>query len=570
MGLTTSALQIGRSALLSYQSALQIAGNNIANVGNPDYTRQSAALVALPGQPGTTYSLGNGVTLGAIRRNISEAVEARLRLAVSDRASADAERSGLLRLESAINLLGDTNLGTQIESFFNAFAALQNSPDDLAARQLVITQGQRISEAVRRQRSDFLAIRDDAITEIENVVVRADAIASEIAALNVQIVAAEAGAGSPSGPLRDQRDALLRELADVLPVTVREQPSGAINVYIGSEPLVQAGTSAGLETERTTDANGFATIEVRFKSNRHLVSLSSGRLEGLAVTLDQHSTTQLLRLDQVAQAIIREVNRVHASGQGLRGFASLTGAGRVADANVALNSAAAGLAFPPRSGTFFIDVKDPTSGAVTRTQIHVDLDGIGAPDTTLGSLAADISANVPGVTATVQPDGTLRLTASGGATFTFADDTSDVLAALGLNTFFTGADSTDVAVNPLIASNPDFVASALTGLPGDGDNAGRLAGIVSKALDALGGASIAEFQNASATIQAVGSSAAGNALTASEAILSSLQAQREGVAGVNLDEETVRLITYQRGFQGAARYLTVVDEMLQTLLGLVR
>ena len=49
MGLLTSSLQIGRSALLSYQAALQVVGNNMANAGNPEFTRQTAVLEAIPG-----------------------------------------------------------------------------------------------------------------------------------------------------------------------------------------------------------------------------------------------------------------------------------------------------------------------------------------------------------------------------------------------------------------------------------------------------------------------------------------------------------------------------------------
>ena len=58
----------------------------------------------------------------------------------------------------------------------------------------------------------------------------------------------------------------------------------------------------------------------------------------------------------------------------------------------ALNTAAAGLPFAAKSGTFFVDVKD-AAGSVVRTQIHIDLDGLNGNDTTLNSLAADINAS---------------------------------------------------------------------------------------------------------------------------------------------------------------------------------
>ena len=48
-----------------------------------------------------------------------------------------------------------------------------------------------------------------------------------------------------------------------------------------------------------------------------------------------------------------------------------------------------------------------------------------------------------------------------------------------------------------------------------------------------------------------------------------LAAQREALSGVSLDEEAVNLMRQQRAFQGAARLVAAVDEMMQTVLNLV-
>jgi flagellar hook-associated protein 1 FlgK len=41
------------------------------------------------------------------------------------------------------------------------------------------------------------------------------------------------------------------------------------------------------------------------------------------------------------------------------------------------------------------------------------------------------------------------------------------------------------------------------------------------------------------------------------------------VSGVDADEETLNLIQFQRQYQAAARFINVVDEMLQTLIGII-
>jgi flagellar hook-associated protein 1 FlgK len=274
------------------------------------------------------------------------------------------------------------------------------------------------------------------------------------------------------------------------------------------------------------------------------------------------------RLDSLASALISEINRIHAGGKGLSGFSNLTGTAAVIDPTVALSDTGNGLDFPPKTGSFFIDVKD-ASGSVVRTQINIDLDGIGA-DSTLNSVAADINANVAGVTATVLADGRLKLSATGGCTFTFGEDTSGVLGAMGLNTFFTGKNALDIAVNPLISGDPNMLAAATTGQAGDGSNATALASLQDQAVSSLGGVSLNEYNTSTVANLAVSASGARSAADASGVIFDSLTAQRESISGVNLDEEAVALISYQRAFQGTARFMTVVDDMLQTLLTLVR
>jgi flagellar hook-associated protein 1 FlgK len=240
---------------------------------------------------------------------------------------------------------------------------------------------------------------------------------------------------------------------------------------------------------------------------------------------------------------------------------------RVEDAGAALNTADNGLDLLPRNGSFLIRVTD-ASGTSRVSQIEVDLDGIGA-DTTLNDLAGLLDG-VDGVSASVTADGRLRIQADSGCSFTFSQDSSDVLAALGINTFFAGRDASDIAVNPLLAGAPQLLAAATENLPGDGSNAGRLAALATEASATIGGMSLLDFYGTAVGAVAVAAQAATTAVSAADVIVGSLQAQRESVSGVNLDEEAVMLMKYQRAFQGAARYVAVVDELINELIGLIQ
>ncbi len=568
MGLS-SALGIGRSALAAYQAALQIVGQNIANAGTPGYTRGTPSLSAVAGAGIRAGQFGGGVLLDAIRRNVSETLQARLRLAASDQQSAQAQRTNLSRVEDIFNPLGDTNLGTLLGDFFKAVGNVQNTPQDPSARGLVVNSAQALAERIRDIRGELVNLRTDLNSGIETAVLQADQIATKIADLNIQITVAESASGAGTSPLRDPRDQLLSQLSEIMGITVREQPTGAVNVYVGNNALVQFGQSFGLKAEMEYDSNGLPQMTVRFKQDNGPVTTSSGRIAGLIEARDTHAAAQLTRLDQLASALIREVNNIHASGKGLNGFSNLTGLTGVTDPSLALSTSGNGVAFGPQTGSFFIDVKDTATGTVTRHQIHVDLDGIGS-DSSLNSVAADISANVPGVTATVLSDGRLQLTAASGSTFSFADDTSNLLASLGINTLLTGTNSGDIGVNSLVSADPSLIAAAQSDFAGDGSNATRLAGLKDQVIASLGGVSLNDYNTATTSNIAVSISSAQSSQDARDVILDSLTAQRESLSGVNLDEEAVNMITYQRSYEGAAQYMRVVNEMLQTLLTLVR
>ena len=52
--------------------------------------------------------------------------------------------------------------------------------------------------------------------------------------------------------------------------------------------------------------------------------------------------------------------------------------------------------------------------------------------------------------------------------------------------------------------------------------------------------------------------------------MNTLQAQRESLSGVSLDEEAMNLMKQQRAFQGAAKLVTTVNDMMQTVLDMVK
>ncbi len=559
--------QIGRSALAAYQAAISVTGQNIANVANPNYTRQTGRLTAQLGGEQVGDRPGGGVALSQIQRQTDAALVSRLRTAGATRDGAQVIAGALSQTEALYNELSEDDLSTQLSQLFASFAALQTSPQDITQRDLVIANADRVIQTVNRQREGLVNqvgdLNEQAVIAAEEV----NGAAQEIAELNSLIVQQEAG-GYTASALRDRRDALLNDLGSMVDLLVREQPNGSINVYVGSEPLVAFDRARELTIDRRLE-DGLEIASIRFADSGAPVSEGNGQLPALVAARDLYVRDQLDRLDELSRGLIFEINSLHSEAVGLHGMASVYSEYHVTDPGATLNDPAAGLTFVPQNGTLLVKLRDTEAGTETTSQIEVDLDGLNGDDTTLNSLAADLNA-IDGLSASVTADNRLFIQADAGLEFHFAEDRSNVLAALGIGGFFTGtsADSLDVVAD--VRSDVGLIAASLSGSLADADNAGRIARLTdgNQASSMLGGRSIRDFHLGMVGDLAVQASAAQTDAEAADAVYTGLYAQREAISGVSLDEEAINLSQYQTAFEGAARYLSVVDEMTNEILAL--
>jgi flagellar hook-associated protein 1 len=240
----------------------------------------------------------------------------------------------------------------------------------------------------------------------------------------------------------------------------------------------------------------------------------------------------------------------------------------VANANVALDEA--GLAFTPVSGYFEIIVSNKTNRELTLTrEILIDLDGIDE-DTTLATLAQQLDA-VDGISASVTSTGQLQIESdSTDADFAFSGDTSGVLAALGLNTFFTGSTAATIGVNDEVKgiSNAGKFATSLGGVGEDSENAVRLAVFLDRPLEAANGISLSDLYNQLLNEITHGSAVSQSVADGFRTFEGSLEGQAQAVSGVSIDEEAVKMLTLQRIYQASAKFIQTISELLDVLVKL--
>ena len=456
----------------------------------------------------------------------------------------------------------------------------------------MVSIGENLTEHIQTLRTGIDDARASINEQFNAAIDNINALAQQLAELNTEIVSAEGGgiyAGS-AGSLRDQRDAVLRELSDLVSISTFEQTSGAVEISVGSHTLVSTGEYFGLsvadalDVDRATgewitnadeltdlDKHRIPLVYAVFDIDGSELVTEGGLVHGYLVSRDESLAGQADALDTLTESLIFEMNKIHSEGSGTASLDSIRSLNAVSDADAALTDA--GLHWRAENGAFSIRVHDLATGLVKTVGVEVDLDGIGSDDT-LNSLAGKINAAMTAagvsVTATVNSDNTLSI--DSGATdtgFTFCDDTSNLLACLGINTFFSGYDSANIGVNALVSENIGFVAAALSTSPDDGSNAVRMVDLRSTTLDALGGLSMEEYYQSMISDLGIESSVAGSRSEGAGAYRESLLAERESISGVNMDEEAINLMRYQRAYQAAAHYITIIDELLQTMLNIV-
>ena len=467
-------IQLGANTLQAMQIGLQVTGNNIANANTPGYIRQETVYKPAPVQKIGGLVLGLGVQVDGIVQKIDKFVQDRLVGAKGDRAGADIQQKAYNEVETVLNgLSGTTDLSTTLTTFINSIQGVLGDQNSAATRNLVIGNGDALTKNISNLSSRVEASKTNTTTGSMRRPTRSTALTEQIRKLNVQIATVEGGGSSASdaGGLRVQRQPAIDRLSEIVGIKVTEQPSGADNISVNGEFLVFEGQRRQVEVkqvERRTDRS-----RTRFNSptrSRRSVT-STGELAGLYTARDQIAGNFLDGLDKFSSSLALNSTSSIRKGRAATVSRKLTSVNSVADADTPLEKA--GLAFTPMSGQFrFHGSQQEPETSRRRTRFPSRLNGLD-DDTTLNSLASQIDA-IDGISASVTTAGNCKsLPIRRTLNLHLPATRAGLLAALGLNTFFTGSTARDIGVNSEligIGNDAKFAASA-GGLGQDADTA---------------------------------------------------------------------------------------------------
>jgi flagellar hook-associated protein 1 len=560
-------IQMAGNSLHANDIALQVVGQNIANANTPGYLREEVVL-----QPAATQQLGNlilgmGVEVEGVVQKVDKFLQERLRSAVSDSANTDTVQQSYSQLEAAVNALSNSSdLSTSMNDFFNSISEILNEPADITVRSQAVSNGQALAQNISLMSRQVAGLRSNANDKIRNMAGEINNLTEQISQLNVKIAALQGGSDSKSDAvgLTDLREEALESLAKLINIQSVEQPNGSLTVYSGDAYLVNGDISRPVYVVSVSD-KGYSAAEIHIVDNDEKINPTTGELRGLIDSRDKVLGGFQDQLDDFAQTLTFEFNKIYSSGQGLNGYSTLTSTNGVDDASMALNDA--GLPFTPQNGSFTVLVKNTKADSTTSTTIQINLDGLGH-DTTLEDLNNALN-NVNGIHSQILTGGKLKIdSTSDDSEIAFANDNSGLLAALGLNVFFTGTSANNIGVSAAVTADAGKFAASQNGIGAGTDNAVIMANFVAQPIDSHNGESLEAIYDRMIAGVAQGSAAAQTIANGATAFESSLRSQQTAISGVNLDEEAVKMITYQRSFQASAKYIATVSDLLNILVQL--
>lgn len=271
-------LNTGTRALQANQTALQTAGNNIANVNTKGYSRQSVVLATVEGQFTGGGYVGKGVEVQTIQRNFSAFLTRQSALAGSTQAADNARVDKLSQLESIFSG-GSTGLGASINEMLNSFSDVASAPTDLTARTVALT---RIDETAARMRSSSQRLDDlqQGVTqELDQKVTAINSLAQNIAEVNGQIARVK-GNGQTPNDLLDKRDQLVRELNTYVQTSSIPADDGTLGIFIGGSQALVLGTTAAPVSIVKDDFGDTLTSKLAITRNGQSITLDEKNLGG--------------------------------------------------------------------------------------------------------------------------------------------------------------------------------------------------------------------------------------------------------------------------------------------------
>ena len=510
---TFHGLETGKRSLFAQQTALQTTGHNIANANTVGYSRQVVNLISsrpieAVGMMRTNVpgQLGTGVEFDSITRIRETFLDDQYRNGSQIHGAWEVRLDVLEKLETIFNEPSDVGLRSLLDKFWASWHDLSENPEDITARKLVRETARALVDAFNQTHRQLEDLQADLTENIQVKVAQMNTTLQTIAELTRQIRRIEA-LGDNANDLRDQRDVLVDQLSKLVNITVTEA-NGIYQVSMGGVVLVNNDT-ANLQTVDGIVGNFGG-------------ALTGGEIYGTILARDQYVTEYINQLNTLVNGLVN-------------GEVTITiPRGSVLPEGTVLN----GITY--------------TGSVAART------------------LADDLTVTVRGLNGLHQLGYTLLDPPTAGGPFFVSADGGPITAG-------------NIRLNPDIEKDASYIASSMrvienggtvTVVKGNKD----LALLISQFNDLkinfssvstgaiTGYGSVNDFFRSIVGQLGIQAQEAERQTENAKLVIDQVDARRQAVSGVSLDEEMANMVKFQHAYNAAARFITTIDQILDKII----
>jgi flagellar hook-associated protein 1 FlgK len=514
-----------------------------------------------------------------------------------------------------------------MDAFWDAWQELAVNPADSAPREAVVTRGQTLVDAIHTRFDSLKNLSDNVNRDIMLTVDKVNGLSRQIAGLNTEIQKVRAQGDNPND-LLDRRDLLVDELSALVDITVDGRDPDEFMVHTGGNILIQGGIGRQFVVTAGNRDDGYGRVmwahdplkaqgggepyqEVEFARKR-------GSLAALVELRDETIAGEIQSLDNMTMNFADLVNEIHRSAYGTNGR---TGLDFFTEHHLTTNvlgnydrdsdGVEDSTYLFRMTGTYPLEANAQIGleGTVTLSGADGNVAVPYYPTDTVAEFITRINNTGAEVVARINRDGRLELKAtpasdrenpdfvirhvedsgyfltdySGilqrdagqqGAVYDWGEPGMAALVRGGAQVLST-APATHPAgwleINPILLKDRASIASGFgangrPANPGNGDAALAIAAIRNNPV--MVGSDKTFDDHFAQAVARVGemNRQSGVALETENLIMKQLRDMRDSMSGVNIDEELAAMIKYQQGYAAAARFVTTINSMLDTLI----
>ncbi len=617
---TFSGIEMGKRSLFAHNQSIQTAGHNLSNSSTEGYSRQRVELKATDplyrpdlSRAETPGQLGQGVSVESIQRVRDQLLDQRIVAQTNGTGYWQTRDNYVLMMEQIYNEPADTSVRSRMDQFWDSWEELSVYPESRSARQAVLSRGETLVDAIHQQYRGLQGIRDIINGDIEGVTSQVNDISRQIAALNEQIVKVKAMGDSPND-LMDSRDLLTEKLSGLINITVDQRDPDEYVIHTAGLELVQGKSYRTFELRTGIENDGYA--EVVWADSGNTARFTGGKLGSLIELRDGDVRSEIQKLDSMTMNFVDLVNDVHRDGTGANGRTGVdffteqsfinnvagnydrngdgeydssyifrvTGANSLVareqiglEGNLTLSSGTGTVQVPYFPTDMVADVVARINNAGSEVVASLDRDG----RLVMKGTTAENKDNPDFVIRHMEDSGHFLagyagILAGSGTENTFDWERADAVTALtGGNLQYAVAPIAHPAgwmeINKVITSDVQTIAAGFADRdgsvnPGDNRAAVAIAGIRNQAVMVGNTRTFDDFFADAVTGIGLKGEQAGRSLETQLAIMKELKDMRDSISGVNVDEELADIIKFQHGYNAAAKFISTVNDMLDTVI----